>query len=56
MSFQGNFKGHVFQKQAWKPLIFIFYVYFLAEDDYICKIIEKLNHNFNYTHTSLIKK
>ena len=41
MSSQGKVKGHVFQKQAWRPLIFV------------CK---KFNHKFNYTHTSLMKK
>ena len=25
MSSQGNVKGHVFKKQAWRPLIFMFY-------------------------------
>ena len=28
MSFQGNVEGHVFQKQAWRPLIFMFYYAF----------------------------
>ena len=28
MSFQGNVKGHVFQKQAWRPHIFMFYFAF----------------------------
>ena len=55
MSSQGNSKDHVFQKQAWRPLIFMFYFYFLAEDDLVWKKLEKLNHNFNYTHTSLSK-
>ena len=54
ISFQGNVKGHVFQKQAWIPLIFMFYFDFLSKDDSVCKKLEKkLNHNFNYTHTSL---
>ena len=53
MSFQGNVKGHVFQKQAWRTLIFMLYLYFLSQDDYVCKRLEKLNHNFNYTHTFL---
>ena len=52
MSFQGKFKGYVFQKQAWRPLIFMFYFDFLSQDDSVCKKLEKLNHNFNYTHTS----
>ena len=30
MSFQGNFKGHVCKKQARRPLIFMFYFYFLS--------------------------
>ena len=27
---QGNVKGHVFQKQAWRPLIYMFYFDFLS--------------------------
>ena len=53
MSFQGNVKGHVFQKQAWTLLILMFYFVFLSQDEYVCKKLEQLNHNFNYTHTSL---
>ena len=32
-----NVKGHVFQKQAWRPIIFMFYFYFLAFYDSVCK-------------------
>ena len=54
MSSQGNVKGHVFQKQAWRPLIFMLYFDFLSSDDSVCKKFEKLNHKLNYTHTTLI--
>ena len=53
MSFQRNLKGHVLKKQAWRPPIFMFYFDFLSYYDCECK---KFNHNFNYTHTSLIDK
>ena len=53
MSSQGNVEGHVFQKQAWRPLNSMFYFDFLSWDDSVCKKLEKLNHNFNYPHTSL---
>ena len=33
MSSQGKVKGHIFQKQAWRPSIFMFYVDFLPYDD-----------------------
>ena len=54
MSFQGNVEGHVFQKEAWRPLIFMFYFNLLSSHYSVCKKLEKLTHNFNYTHTSLI--
>ena len=31
----------------------MFYLYLLSLDDYVCKKLEQLNHNFNYTHASL---
>ena len=34
----------------------MFYFDFLSSDDSVWKILEKLNHNFNYTHTSLKKR
>ena len=52
MSFQGNVKGHVFQKQAY-PLFLCFILIFLSQADSVCKKLEKLNHKVNYTHTSL---
>ena len=51
MSFQSNVKGHIFQKQARRPLIFKFYLDFLSLDDSAC--MQEI-YNFNYTHTSLI--
>ena len=56
MSSQGNIKDHVFLKQAWIPLIFMFYFDLLSYDDSVCKKLEKLNHKLNYTHTSLNTK
>ena len=56
MPSQGNVKGYVFQKQAWRPLILRFYFYFLSFDDSVCKKQEKINLNFNNTHTSLIER
>ena len=53
MSSQGNIKDHVFKKQTWRPLIFMCYFDFLSLDDSVCKKLEKINHKFNYTHTSL---
>ena len=53
MSSQGNAKGHVFEKPAQRPLIFMFYFDFIPQDDSVCKKLEKYNHKFNYTHTSL---
>ena len=52
MSSQGNVKGHVFQKQAWRSPIFWFYFDFLSLDESLCEKLEKF-YNFNYTHTSL---
>ena len=52
MSSQENIKGHVFQKQAWRPLILKFYFYVLSQDDSVCKKLEKFNHYFSYTFTS----
>ena len=44
MSYQPKVEGHVpvFQKQAWRQLIFMFYFSFLSEDDSVCKKLEKL--------------
>ena len=30
--------------------MFMIYFDFLPKDDSVCKKLEKLNHNFNYTH------
>ena len=57
ISFQGNVKGHVFQKQAWRNLKFyvLFLFFFLIIRWFRMQEIRKiLNQNFNYTHTSLI--
>ena len=51
MSSQGNVKGNVFEAQAWRYLIFMFYFEFLAKDDSACKKLEKLDHKFNYAQT-----
>ena len=53
MLFQGNIKGHVFKNKHRVLLLLLFDFYFLALDDSVCKKLEKLNHNFNYTYTSL---
>ena len=40
VSSQGNVKGHVFQHQTWRHLIFMFYFYLLLSDDSVCKKLE----------------
>ena len=44
MSSQGNVKGYVFQKQAWRPIILMFYFDLISKEDRtVCKKLEKLN-------------
>ena len=45
MSSQGNDKGHVFQKQAWRPLIVMIYFDLTSKDDCVWKKLEKLITN-----------
>ena len=49
MSFQVNVKGHVCEKQAWRPLISCLIFIFLIIRWLCMQEIRKIN--FNYTHT-----
>ena len=40
MSSQGNIKGHVFQTQAWIPLMFMLNFDFYSLYDSVCKILK----------------
>ena len=55
MSSQGNVKGHVFPKPAWRPLIVMLYFYLLSYDDCVCKKSEKIKSE-TQLHSYLIKE
>ena len=52
MSFEDNVKGH-FKNKHGDTLFFMFYFLFLIIIWICMQEIRKINHNFNYTHTSL---
>ena len=51
--FEAMFKAMCFKNKHGDPYFSMFYFYFLALDDPVCKKLETLNHNFNDNHTSL---
>ena len=51
------FKAMYFKNKHGYPLFLCFnFISYHIKYDTVCKKLEKLNHNFNYTHTSLIYK